>query len=271
MSYENFKPTIWSKYIQTELPKFTLLKQDCDYKFEGEVGQGKRVKILGIARPTIKTYAKTDIDEAEDVNDTSIYLDIDQWKYFNYGIDDIDKAQSVDGIMETLMEETNRAIAEDQDTFIANLVKTGAGAYSSTTSVSSKATAKAAIDLGLVTLWDNGVSQRDKVTMYLSPKVYQYMNEYIVEAKTQNDALMANGILGMYSGANVKMTNNLYNDGTDDYIIIKTSKAIAFASGIDELIPYSPEKRFKKNAIKCLTTYGGKIVRPKELYVLKAH
>ena len=49
MSYANFKPTVWSKYIQHELPKFTVFKQDCDYKFEGEAGQGKRVKKIGRA------------------------------------------------------------------------------------------------------------------------------------------------------------------------------------------------------------------------------
>ena len=41
MSYANFKPTVWSKYIQHELPKFTVFKQDCDFKFEEEAGQGK--------------------------------------------------------------------------------------------------------------------------------------------------------------------------------------------------------------------------------------
>ena len=56
MSYANFKPTVWSKYIQHELPKFTVFKQDCDYKFEGEAGQGKRVKILNVGRPTVKKY-----------------------------------------------------------------------------------------------------------------------------------------------------------------------------------------------------------------------
>ena len=48
MSYANFKPVVWSKYIEHELPKFTVYKQDCDYKFENEAGQGKRVKILRV-------------------------------------------------------------------------------------------------------------------------------------------------------------------------------------------------------------------------------
>lgn len=45
------------------------------------------------------------------------------------------------------------------------------------------------------------------------------------------------------------MTNNAYNDGTDDYIIVKTSKAFAYCNGIDKLKPYEPESDFSE-AIK---------------------
>ena len=30
MAYTNFKPTIWSKHIQHELPKFTVFEQGCN-------------------------------------------------------------------------------------------------------------------------------------------------------------------------------------------------------------------------------------------------
>ena len=58
MSYANFKPTFWSKYIQKELPKFTVFKQDCDFKFEGEAQEGKRLKIQNIGRPAFKIYVR---------------------------------------------------------------------------------------------------------------------------------------------------------------------------------------------------------------------
>ena len=70
--------------------------------------------------------------------------------------------------------------------------------------------------------------------------------------------------------SDILISNQLYNDGTDDHIIVKTSKAIACCNGIDKLEPYSPEKSFM-DAIKGLNTYGAKVVRPKELYVIKAH
>ena len=34
--------------------------------------------------------------------------------------------------------------------------------------------------------------------------------------------------------------------------------------------PYRPEKQFG-DAVKVLDTYGAKVVRPKEIYVIKAH
>ncbi len=77
MAYENFKPLVWSKHIELELPKFTVFKEDCDFKFQGEVGKGKRVKILGVSRPTIKKYIPNqDIEPPETPPDTSVYLDI---------------------------------------------------------------------------------------------------------------------------------------------------------------------------------------------------
>ena len=39
MSYANFKPTIWSKYIQHELDKLTVFKGDCDYKLRVKPGR----------------------------------------------------------------------------------------------------------------------------------------------------------------------------------------------------------------------------------------
>ena len=52
----NFKPTFWSKYCQTELKKDLVLANWCDYKYDGEVKGGARLKIVGASRPTIQTY-----------------------------------------------------------------------------------------------------------------------------------------------------------------------------------------------------------------------
>ncbi|MGI6168811.1 MAG: hypothetical protein ACOYI4_03715 [Christensenellales bacterium] len=268
MAYSNFKPTIWSKYIQTELGKHTVFEQDCDFRFKGEVGKGKTVKILGVAPPTIGNYTGANIGNPEAVPDSSVYLVINQAKFFNFMVDDVDEAQATDGLMQALMKESTRAMAEARDTYIAGLCADGAGGASSSATITTAAGAKSAVDAGLIYLWNNGVSQKDDVTAYLSPNVYQLMAEYITETKTDNDKLLAQGILGTYSGMKIKMSNNLKDDGTNRLLIIKTSKAVAFAGGIDEVEAYRPEGFFS-DAIKGLNTFGGKVVRPKEMYVIK--
>jgi hypothetical protein len=271
MAYENFKKLLWSRQIELELPKFTVFKNDCDFKFEGEIKKGARLKILGVSRPTIKAYTNgQEIDAAETVPDASVYLDIDQADYVNYEVGDVDKAQMQEGLMEALSTETTRGFAEKEDSFIAKLCGENAGGYSASTAVATEADAKKLVDSAIVYLWTKGVKVgRDSVTMYLSPWFYMLFQNKIIDLKTSNDTLISQGVLGMYNGVKIKMSNNLYNDNTDDYIVIKTSKAVAYANGIDELEAYRPEKKFA-DAIKGLNVYGGKAVRPKEMYVIKA-
>ncbi len=272
MAYELFKPTVWSKFIEQQLGKFTIFEDDCNYKFKGEVGLGKEVKILGVTRPRIDDYTGEDIGTPETIEGNEQYLKIDQAKFFNFMIDDVDEAQCQEGVMEALMEEATRAMAEYRDSYLAQLIATGADtdmvSETYTLADMDKTAVKAAIDAGIRKLWENGVSQKDDVTIYLNPAMYLLFQEYITETKTDNDKAIASGILGNYAGAKVKMSNNFYNDGSAEYLFIKTNKAVAFAGGIDETEAYRPEGLFS-DAIKGLNTYGGKVIRPRELYVIK--
>ena len=111
----NFKPTFWSKYIQTELAKDLVIANWCDYKFEGEIKQGERVKIVGAVRPTIGTYVPgTDIT-IEKLADNAQYLDIEYFDYFAFEVDDVDKAQSMPGYLDAQFSEAKKALAEKED------------------------------------------------------------------------------------------------------------------------------------------------------------
>jgi len=92
----------------------------------------------------------------------------------------------------------------------------------------------------------------------------------LVELRTNNQDTVDRGLVGFYRGAKVKMSNNIFNDDTDDYVMLKTGKAIAYLNGIDKLEAYQPERRFS-DAVKGLNTYGGKIIRQNEIAVLVCH
>lgn len=269
MSYNNFKPTVWSVNILRDLEKFLVLDKDCNHDFDGDIKKSGKVKILGVARPTIGDYDGSDIHDPEDVKDTSIYLDVDKAKYFNFGVDDIDKAQSVKGMMNAIRQEATAGLAEAYEYDIALEAK-NAGKKTNTTKVESADDMKNLIDRGLVWLRNNGVPLTQRVVIELTPWAYDIFENKIIELKTQNDQLIKQGILGQYKNAYVKMSNNLYNDGTDDYLMIRTNRAIAAGKQIDKVEPFRPEKRFM-DAVKGLMVYGTKTVRPKELYTIKAH
>ncbi len=270
MSYANFKPTIWSHFIQTELEKKCKLVDDCNRQFEGEAKLGGRVKILGAAAPEIFDYeAGVGMGDPQTLDGTSVFLDIDQAKAFNFMVEDLDKLQASPELMPVVLEEAGRKMAAARDSFVASLAK-DAAFKSESTQVTTPAEAKALVDEALLTLRENDVDVADNVTITVSPFFYQLFRDALTELKTNNDELIAKGVVGMYDCAKVVLSNNLYNDGTDDYMMVRTNKAIAFASAIDETEAYRPEKFFS-DAVKGLNVYGGRVVRPKELAVIKAH
>ena len=89
------------------------------------------------------------------------------------------------------------------------------------------------------------------------------------QSYTDNVELIRKGVVGMYNAAMVKISTNLYNDGTDDYMMIRTKKAIAFAGTVDKVEAYRPEGLFA-DAVKGLNVFGTRVIRPKEIYILKA-
>lgn len=269
MAYTNFKATVWSKFIQRELDKKCRLVEDCWKQFEGEAKHGKQVKILGVGSPTIGTYTGASIGAPQTITDTAVVLDIDQAKYFNFMVDDVDKAQSVPGLMETLIKEATSKMAQTRDAYVASLAAS-ATQKSDSLSVTTAAEAKAALDKALLSLRENDVDLEDEVVIDIAPFFYQLLRDNLIALKTDNDELIAKGIVGMYDNCKVKLSNNLYKDTKDTYMMVRTKRAIAFAGAIDQIEAYRPETLFS-DAMKGLNVYGAKIVRPKELYVIKAH
>ncbi len=270
MSYANFKPVIWSRFIETELEKKCKLVDDCCRQYEGEAKLGGRVKIMGAAAPEIFDYdPATGMKEPQILDGSSIFLDLDQAKAFNFMVDDLDRLQATPELMPVILEEAGRKMAAARDSFVASLAKDTVH-YCPSTKVTTPATAKKLVDDALLSLRMNDVDVSDNVSITVSPFFYHYLRDALTELKTSNDELIAKGVVGMYDGARVILSNNLYNDGKDDYMMVRTNKAIAFASAIDETEAYRPEKFFS-DAVKGLNVYGGRLVRPKELYVIKAH
>ncbi len=273
MSYANFKPTIWSKAIQTALHEKTIIANFCNREFEGDAKLGGTVKILGAVAPTIMDYDPAvglGNPETQDGNPTE--LKIDQAKAFNVMIDDIDASQ-VNGVklLPILCSEAAAKMAAEVDRYIAKVAAEAANVEKSASlALGTDKKVKAAIDEAILNLRTKNVDPSVETEIVLPWWMYQLFKNELTDVKTSNDTLLSNGVVGMYDGFRVAASNCLFNDGTDDCAIVRTKKAIAFANSIDETEAYRPEKFFS-DAIKGLNVFGACICRPEEVYIIKGH
>ena len=102
MAIDNFNPTIWSALLVDKLEKSLVFGAVANTDYEGVIsGVGSTVKINGIDDLTIGDYVKnTDIAAPETLTGIERSLVIDQANYFNFQIDDIDKAQQTPKLMD---------------------------------------------------------------------------------------------------------------------------------------------------------------------------
>ena len=272
MAYENFIPQIWSEAIQRELEGSYVFAEDCNRQWEGDVKKnGDTVHILGVGRPEIKTLNRTgasgNIDDPEEIEDKVTILTIDQIRYFNYMVGDIDKAQAIGGLMDSLSKETSEGLADAVDKHIAALAVSAEVAKLNTAATAVTAdNVLNVLDDAIQRLYENDVKNSTEVVVTISPRFYTLFKRAYIKADTNNSAMLKNGRVGMYGNVTVKMSNNVHktDEGATDNIMIRTKRAIAFAQPLTHTEAYRPEKKFA-DAVKGFILYGSKIVRPKEI------
>ncbi len=279
MAYSNFKPTVWAAGIQRDLERLCVFAEDCNRRYEGDVkNKGESVKILGVGKPTIQSLpigsASADINGPEEIEDTSILMPINQIRYFNYMIGDIDKAQAVGGIMDALNAETSEGIANEMDKYISSFaVDSNVKKLYSTvpkvvtgTAASGQKNVLEVLDEAIQKLYENDVKQTSTIVVTVSPRFYTLFRREYTSKDTDNSSLLKNGKVGMYGNVIVKMSNNVHttDSGAVDNIMLRTQRAVAFANPLTHTEAYRPEKKFA-DAVKGFVLFDAKVVRPKEM------
>lgn len=272
MSVAVFKQTLWSKKIQNALDTLTGLRTHCDYQFEGEIKAGNKLKITGSVAPTIGTYVPgTDIT-IENVEGNDQELVIDQFKYFARYFDNVDKAQSIPGVLENDSKECAKYLHEEGDKYVASILKAGVEAGTIAKSVSaitpSKTNVVGAVEDGLVALYEKNVKPTDELYGEFSPKFYSMLRQSLTEVLTNNVELAKKGAVGKYNNVMVCIENLLPTTDSVKYNFIRTSKAVAFAGQVDTVKAIEKEKGFG-DIVKGLYVFGAKVVRPEQAYAIQ--
>ena len=283
MAISVFIPTIWSARLLEHLDKAHVYAGLVNRDYEGEIrNYGDTVKIQQIGDITVKDYTKnTDIAAPEAIDGTTQSLVIDQAKYFNFAIDDVDAAQVNPKLMDKAMRRAAYKLNDTTDQFLAGLMAAGAVNVTGHTELGADTTpivptAASAYDKLVelkVDLDEKNVPTAGRWVV-IPPWFHGMLlkdSRFVGNGTDYNKAILEGGEVGTAAGFRVFLSNNVPNTSKAKYkIIAGTDEGCTYAEQILETEAYRPEKRFS-DAIKGLHVYGSKVTQGACLSVLTAN
>jgi hypothetical protein len=220
--FTEFIPEIWSAKILDDKKKAHVFGALANTDYEGEIrSAGDKVRIPQVGHPTVNDYTRNNFATGltlESPNVASMYLTVDQEKYVNLGIDEIDIVQSKPTFMDKISQNMAYQFAQTQDSFIAGLY-----GQAGITSTSNSATSYVTIGSSNVKTefllmhkaFDVANVQRQDRYMVVPPAlVYELTDAGILE-QSNNDQAWRDGIVPNAYGWNLFMSNNVSIPSTD--------------------------------------------------------
>lgn len=287
MSFSNFKPEVWSSQLLMDRDARVVGVQNCWRLFDGNINRtGDRVHIQGLSGASIKDLPNSGvIDDPEGIEDESLELFIDQKKYINFKVDDIDSIQGNADMITAIIGKTSNNLAVMQDRYVYNLAKNAAGKVIDATSSPNELSSSNVLSYlsdALAYIRSSNVYDNGDIFFEVHPYVFSKLQLAFTMIGQGNTTTGKNGYRGPLFGCSVFESNaipvtdadgNPVAAGTPGAIyhnIIRTGEAIAFAEqkSID-FKAYEIERGFGEG-VKGFTLYGAKVVKPKELVCLKA-
>ena len=271
MSVQSVIPTLWIarllKHLDNALVARTLFNTD----YEGEISKhGDTVKINRVGDVTIKDYEKTDIDAPEDISTTDLTLVIDQMKYFNFSLDDVDKVQAEGkDLIDRTLERAAYGLLDIEDKFLFGLIDTDVKGKSRLTGNEIRNARDAYLLLIAMRTQLNkqNVPQLGRTAVLPAELTGALLAEkFIIPPTEKGDSRMTNGYIGRAIGFDIYESNNLVGTETGKKVIAGHNLGATRAEQILNIDAYRPERRFS-DALKGLHVYGGKVTIP-QAYVV---
>lgn len=281
MALTNFIPTVWSARLQENLHKALVYASVADTQYEGDVrNMGDTVKIGAIGPITVSSYTRnTTISSPQTLAAADGILAIDQGKYFNFAVDDADKAQMNVDVMDAAMREAAYAVGDAIDQYIAafhsqagNTIGSDGSPIVPTPSTAGTAAYEYLVDAGVLLDEDNVPSEgRWAIVPPWFYGMLQKDNRFVANAGLPGESALRNGIVGEAAGFQIRKSNNVVNTSATKYkLLCGGIGAIAFVGQVTEIEGYRPPDRFA-DAVKGLFIYGGKVVYSNKLVCLTAN
>lgn len=257
MSYQNFKPEVWTELTNRNLNKELVFGALANRKYEGKIeNYGSSIRVPSIGSVTVGDYTGADITFQED---TGAYqtININKAKYFALKMDDVDKAQAIPGVMEGLTEQAIYEMADVVDTELAKLYTKCKNKVSGTIGTD-KVTH---LILKLAAQMDKDNVPTANRWLVLSPEVYVEIIKELPQISTGENTLGINQsyYIGMYGGFQIFKSNNVQLTGKKYHCMAGVSQGLTLAMQINKMEAGKFEKSFGEY-IKGLQLFGCDVI-----------
>lgn len=257
MSIKNYIPELWNVAMIDDFQKAHVLGKVCRCKIDAPITKrGQTVHITGIGDIQIGDYTGADII-MQALNDAGVTMKIDQAKYFNFAVDDVDALQANGDLMGEATRKATYSLKDVADQRINTVMVAGAGLTITGANVNTL----------LI------ISSIAEMSLALDEAEVPDEQQWIVIPKWASTKLL---VAGIYHADDLKGNINGFVTNVLGIDLYKSSNigataplagaygAVAFAEQIIETVAFSPEKRFG-DALKGLHVYGVKVVLPQAL------
>jgi N4-gp56 family major capsid protein len=286
-----FIPEVWSARLQRHLDNTLVYAQPeiCNREWEGEIKEsGATVHINKIGDPEIKDYDPgVDMDPPEEPDGTSQALVVDQDKYFNVMVDDVNKAQANVKLLDRFGQRAGVQMANTIDAFVGG--KIAAASTVNVTGTDASPIVVKADGSGDFTPYELAVEMRRQLKSQEVPINDIWM---VIDADLEAELLedpkyiegsqigaetVRSGQVGRLAGFQILVTQAVpASPGSGGGTHVPNVKVLAgagnyattFASQVTEMEAFRPERRFG-DAVKGLEVYGAKVLEPET--VTQAH
>ena len=271
MAVTSFIPEIWNARLLNALRADLVYTNLFNRNYEGEIRQaGDTVHINTITDITIKDYTRnTDIDNPEQLTTADQTLVVDQAKYYNFYLNDVDKAQAMPGLIDAAMASASHGLAEAVDKYLAGLlaaasgtITTGLGSTSSPLTVTAANAYELLVDMKTAMDKANVPKLGRKVVLPPEFEGFMLKDARFADNGGKGENRLENGAVARAAGFDIYISNNVPNTSGAKYkVIASTQESNTYAEQLIKTEAYRREKGFD-DGVKGLLVYGAKIIRP---------
>lgn len=259
-------PAVWSKYLAKTYDANSVFVPLCNRDVQGTLAsEGDTVHVQKFGTVSISSYVVATDNTVQTVSMTDATLVLDQQKYFQFVIDDIEKATSQHDLVKGFtargmigMAQTmdDRVITHTADALAANKIGTTTAPITLTQDniYHYFVTAKTNLDNANVPS-DDRVFVIDNSTAALMLK-----SPDLIKNTPKGDSIVEKGTIGNIAGFRVVVSNRYAASAGALTMMYFHRDYISLAVRIspDKVEMYKPEKQFGQG-VKCLAFYGSKV------------